>query len=74
MLGVTYKFQPGSCHSSTQCREGGDKSLNHFVSEADTNRVSFHVTDAAQAGLFIKKKKINDSSVHLTLLRFASLQ
>lgn len=50
MLGVTYKFQPVSCHSSAQCREGGDKSLSHFVSEADTNRVAFHVTDAAHTG------------------------
>lgn len=50
MLGVTYKFQPVSCHSSAQCREGGDKSLSHFVSEADTNRVAFHVADAAHAG------------------------
>ncbi len=50
-LGVTYKFQPVSCHSSAQCREGGDKSLSHFVSEADTNRVAFHVTDAAHGGL-----------------------
>lgn len=50
MLGVTYKSQPVSCHSSAQCREGGDKSLSHFVSEADTNRVAFHVTDAAHTG------------------------
>lgn len=33
MLGVTYKFQPVSCHSSAQCCEGGDKSLSHFVSK-----------------------------------------
>lgn len=50
MQGVTYKFQSVSCHSSAQCREGGDKSLSHFVSDADTNRVAFHVTDAAHAG------------------------
>ncbi len=50
MLGVTYKFQPVFCHSSAQSKEGGDKSLSHFVSEADTNRVAFNVTDAAHAG------------------------
>lgn len=52
MLGVTYKSQPVSCHCSAQCARGeGDKSLNHFVSEADTNSVAFHVTDAAHTGL-----------------------
>lgn len=50
-LNVTCVFQPVSCHSSAQGREGRDKSLSHFVSEADTNRVAFHVTDAAHAGL-----------------------
>lgn len=50
MLGVTYKFQLVFCHSSAQCREGGDKSLSHFGSDADTNRVTFHVTDAAHTG------------------------
>lgn len=50
-LGVTYKFQPASCHSSAQCREGGDKSLSHFVSAAATNRVAFYLTDAAHTGL-----------------------
>lgn len=60
MLGVTYKFQPVSCHSSAQCREGGDKSLSHFVSNADTNRVVFHVTDAARRAVL----KINGSSFH----------
>lgn len=50
-LGVTSMFQPGSRHSCAQCREGGDKSLNQFVSDTDTNRTSCHVTDAAQEGL-----------------------
>lgn len=44
-LGVIGESQPVSCQSGARGGEGGGRSLSHFVSQADTNRVAGHVTD-----------------------------